>query len=101
MLPTTFELLQDQAAGLADIIVIVGVNTRVKVFNLTEQVFLADPAELRFYGKTNNNQLVFETQGWSPANLTMVTAALQWYANEVGHPNMKISIRRRGKHSRS
>jgi len=64
---------------------------RISILKLEDIAFEPNPAELQFYSKYKEGHLVFETVNIKDYLRPLVAAALQWYAEYVGYPEMYIS----------
>ncbi len=88
MLPTNFYVIQTETG---DMIRDVKSMLRISIRKLEDINFEPNPAELQFYSKYNNGHIVFETVNIKDYLRPLVAAALQWYADRLGQPEMYIS----------
>ncbi len=88
MLPTNFYVIQTEAG---DMIRDVKSMLRIAIIRLEDSNFEPNPTELQFYSKYNEGHIVFETVNIRDYLRPLVAAALQWYADRIGYPDMYIS----------
>jgi hypothetical protein len=65
---------------------------RVNVFNLKNEDFEPTPGELHVFGEDTGMWLAFETEGWTTESLSLISAAVLWYAYYVDAPSIKVTI---------
>jgi len=64
---------------------------RISIRRMEEIAFEPNPTELQFYSKYQNGHIVFETVNIKDYLRPIVAAALQWYAEYIGQPEMYIT----------
>jgi hypothetical protein len=87
MRSTTYFLLEDQERH---VIVHGESGLRVNVYGLEVDDYQPAPGELRIFGEAHGEWLAFETRGWSPESLAVLSGAVVWYARYLDYPEMQI-----------
>jgi|GEM_PF-888415 len=88
MTSTNFYIIHTDAG---DMIRDVKSMLRISIRRLEEIAFEPNPTELQFYSKYQNGHIVFETVNIKDYLRPIVAAALQWYAEYIGQPEMYIT----------
>jgi hypothetical protein len=88
MISTNFYIIHTEAG---DMIRDVKSMLRISIQRLEEIAFEPKPTELQFYSKYQNGHIVFETVNIKDYLRPLVAAALQWYAEYIGQPDMYIT----------
>lgn len=65
-------------------------SLQIQVFNQREELFKPDRNEVHFFGDNFGEILAFETIGYHSESETLIKDAIQWYAQYLGYPQMKI-----------
>jgi hypothetical protein len=63
---------------------------KMQVFNLQSERFIPDGREVHFFGDNHGDILAFESIGYNNHNLSLVTAAIRWYADYLEYGEMTI-----------
>lgn len=85
-----FLLLEHPDISLPDIIFERDSSLKIKVFAPAEQCFIPTADEIQFYALNEGKLLAFETYGVYADDLMDTIAAIRWYTNFIGQPEMEI-----------
>ncbi|RKR85302.1 hypothetical protein BDD43_5566 [Mucilaginibacter gracilis] len=73
-----------------DIIYSRNTELRIKVFCLIDTPYTQEVNEIQLYGYINGSLMVFETVNIQADDALDMIAAIRWYANYMGFPEMEI-----------
>ena len=90
MKSNVFLLVTDPNNNCRDIIRSRDSGLRIKVYCLDEEPFEPNPDEIQLYGDNHGSRLAFETDDIIADEALDMAAAIQWYAEYLGYPEMEI-----------
>lgn len=85
-----FQCLKGGMPNQRDIIYNKTTGCKIQVFNQREELFLPEKNEVHFFGDNFGDVLAFETIGYQNESEAFIRAAIEWYAEYLGCPKMKI-----------
>ena len=91
MKPNVFLLVTDPNNACRDVIRSRDADLRIKVYCLDKEAFEPNPDEIQYYGDYQGAPLAFETDNITSEDALDITAAIHWYADYLGCPEMEIS----------